>query len=77
MALPKNPLILFVMRYASRLRFPTLFLLTGAVFLADLVIPDMIPLGDEVLLGLGTMLLASLKKRPSERDSDGQPQKPA
>ncbi|MCP4006040.1 MAG: hypothetical protein GY725_17780 [bacterium] len=58
------------MRYAQGLRFPTLFLLTGSIFLLDLVIPDMIPMGDEILLGLGTMMLASMKKPPASPDEE-------
>ena len=53
----------FVRLYASRLRFPTLFTITAIVFVIDLVVPDLIPFVDEVLLALGTLLLAALKKR--------------
>jgi hypothetical protein len=52
----------FLMRYASRLRFPKLFALAGLVFLVDLFFPDTIPFADEILLGLITLLLGSLKK---------------
>ena len=51
-----------LMRYASRLRFPKLFVLAGLVFLVDLFFPDTIPFADEILLGLVTLLLANLKK---------------
>lgn len=50
-------------RYASRLRYPRLLLLTAALFAADLVFPDIIPLADEILLGLGTVVLATLRTR--------------
>jgi hypothetical protein len=53
----------FVRRYASGLRFPTLFTFTAIVFLIDLIVPDVIPFVDEVLLALGTLLLAALRKR--------------
>lgn len=49
----------------GRLRFPQLFLLTGGLFLLDLLIPDLIPLADELALGLVTLLLGSWRK---ERD---------
>ena len=49
--------------WAGRLRYPTLFWVTGALFLVDLVIPDFIPLADEILLGLATMLFANWKTR--------------
>jgi hypothetical protein len=55
----KNPLI----TWASRLKFPKLLLLTAGLFIADLIFPDVIPLIDEILLGLTTMVLASIKKR--------------
>ena len=58
----KNPLIAFLMRYLGRLRFPYLAALTAALFVIDLVVPDVIPLADELLLGLVTVLLAMLKK---------------
>ena len=52
-----------VARFAAGLRFPTLFGLVAGLFLLDLVIPDLIPFADEILLALGTLLLASLRKR--------------
>jgi hypothetical protein len=52
--------------YASKLRFPTLFKLTLALFLIDFFTPDLIfpfiPI-DEILLGLSAALLASWKNR--------------
>ena len=58
-----NPLIAPVMRWLSRLSFPRLFMLAAGLFVVDLVVPDMIPLADELLLGLGTLLLANWKRR--------------
>ena len=52
-----------LLRWARSLRFPTLFFVTAALFVADLLLPDMIPFVDELLLGLGTLLLANLRKR--------------
>ena len=51
------------MRFAAGLRFPKLLAITVALFILDLIIPDMIPFADEILLGLLSLLLASLKKR--------------
>lgn len=51
-----------VQRFAGRLRFPQLFLATLALFLIDLVVPDLVPFADELLLGLTTLLLGSWKK---------------
>ena len=52
-----------VQRFASQLRFPKLFAITLGVFVFDLLIPDLIPFVDEILLALVTALLGSLKRR--------------
>lgn len=52
-------------RFASRLRFPYLFLLIAVVFVLDLIIPDFIPFFDEILLGLVGVLLGTWKERKS------------
>jgi hypothetical protein len=52
-----------LMRFAAGLRFPKLLAITAALFILDLIIPDMIPFADEILLGLLSLLLASLKRR--------------
>jgi hypothetical protein len=49
--------------YASRLKFPYLFLLTLGLFLADLIVPDIIPFIDEILLGLGALILGLVRTR--------------
>lgn len=58
-----SPLLSPFMRFLGRLSYPRLFALTAALFAVDLVVPDVIPLADELLLGLGTLLLANWKKR--------------
>jgi hypothetical protein len=58
-----GPLLLPVMNWARRLRYPTLFKITAALFALTLVIPDPIPFVDEILYGLGTLLLANWKRR--------------
>ena len=63
----RNPIVAFISRFAAKLRFPQLFLITAALFLLDLVIPDVIPFADELLLGLGTLLLGSLRKRKANQ----------
>ncbi len=75
-----------VTRFAAGLRYPTLFMLVAGLFVLDLLIPDLIPFMDEILLALGTLLLAGLRKRrepppesgagvvePVERAISGQP----
>jgi hypothetical protein len=58
-----GPLLLPVMNWARRLRYPTLFKITVTLFAVTLVIPDPIPFVDEILFGLGTLLLANWKRR--------------
>lgn len=58
-----------LLRWGGRLRFPYIFLLTAIIFVADLAIPDVIPLADEIIIGLVTLLLANLKK-PSEKTEE-------
>ena len=58
-----NLLLAPVMRWLSRLSYPRLFLVAAALFVVDLVVPDFVPLADEILLGLGTLLLANWKDR--------------
>jgi hypothetical protein len=54
-----------VTRFAAGLRFPTLFGLVAALFVIDLLVPDVVPFIDEILLALATLLLGSLRKRRS------------
>ena len=61
-----------LMAFAGRLRFPYLFLITLVAFLLNLIIPDAIPFADEILLGLMTALLASLKKRGQDKKPQGE-----
>lgn len=58
-----NPITGSLLRWAEGLRFPRLAALTAGLFLLDLVIPDFIPFVDEILLGLGTLLLTNLRRR--------------
>lgn len=62
-----HPLIGPVFAYAARLRFPTLFLVTAALFVLDVLIPDLVPFADELLLGLGALLLSTWKRDRGEK----------
>lgn len=66
-----------LLRWAGRLRFPYLFLLTAILFLVDLFVPDAVPMADELIIGLIALLLGSLKKRgrgePPSDATDGKP----
>ena len=59
-----------LLRRAERLRHPTLFWITATLFVIDLLVPDVVPFADEILLGLGTLLLSRWRVRddPSRRD---------
>jgi hypothetical protein len=56
------PIIAALLKYADRLKFRQLFLLTASLFILDLLIPDIIPFADEILLGLLTLLFGSWRK---------------
>ncbi|MDO5505878.1 MAG: hypothetical protein Q4F49_06270 [Pseudoxanthomonas suwonensis] len=49
------------LNWARKLKYPALFKLVAALFVVTLVVPDPIPFIDELLLGLGTLLLAKMK----------------
>ena len=68
-----NPLLAPLLRFFGRLSYPRLFLLTAALFVLDVVIPDFIPFVDEILLGLGTLLLANWKTRKQPAASNKPP----
>ncbi len=63
-------LIPAITKFLGGLRFRNLFLLTAALFVATLVVPDVIPFADELLLGLATLLLARWKERKAPPAQD-------
>ena len=59
--------LLFVnvfLAFANRLKFRNLFYLTLALFVFDLLVPDFVPMIDEIILGLLTLVFANWKKEP-------------
>lgn len=58
-----SPLLAPLLAFARRLRYPTLFKVTIVLFVISLLVPDPLPFIDEILLGLGTLLLANWKDR--------------
>ena len=69
-----NPLLAPLMRYLSKLSYPRLFLVTAALWVVSLLVfPDPVPFIDEILLGLGTMLLANLRGRKARDVIDAPP----
>lgn len=72
-----NPLLAPLLGFFGKLSYPRLFVLTAALFVVDVVVPDFVPFADELLLGLGTLLLANWKKRkqpamPGKTPLDGE-----
>ena len=63
MTIPKRVAVGGILGWARKRRFPTLLLMTGGLFALDLVVPDFVPFVDELLLGLGTLILARWKDR--------------
>jgi hypothetical protein len=63
MTAPQRAVATGILAWARRRRYPTLLLTIGAIFLIDLVVPDVIPLVDELVLGLMTLALAQWKDR--------------
>jgi hypothetical protein len=59
-----NPMVGPLLGFLSRLSYPKLFMFTAGLFAVNLLIPDLIPFVDEILLGLGAMLLANKRKKP-------------
>ena len=64
--MPSRALLGFLLPRFAQLRFPRLFALTAALFVIDLLVPDVIPFADEILFGLATALLGSWRKRKTE-----------
>jgi len=63
-----RPVTTLVHRAFGRLRYPRLLVLTATLFVADLLVPDFIPFADEILLGLGTLVLTGLRRRHARDD---------
>ncbi len=52
--------------YANRLKFRNLFFLISALFIIDLLVPDMVPMIDEIILGLLAIILSNWKKNKAQ-----------
>ena len=59
-----------VQRFLERRRFPTLFLILAALFGANLVIPDAIPLIDELIMLVVTVIVGAFRERRRDRQDD-------
>jgi hypothetical protein len=60
---PKRAAVGGFLGWARSRRFPTLLAAAAGLFLLDLVVPDLIPFVDEILLGLATLILARIRDR--------------
>ena len=72
MSLPRRSVGTLLQRALGRLRFPWLFLLTVVAFVVNVIVPDPIPLMDEILLGLVGLLLGSLREERREVGRGGE-----
>ncbi|HSL18273.1 MAG TPA: DUF6116 family protein [Methylomirabilota bacterium] len=80
---PRSPLAALVEKLIPGIRFPWLLVILAGLLAVDLVVPDPIPLLDEVVLAVLTFLAASWRRRggdPSRPikdvtppDEDGEP----
>ena len=67
MSVARSGPVAVLVGFASRLRYPTLTALVALLFVADLFVPDAIPLADELLLGLATAALVAWKREKQAR----------
>lgn len=70
-----SPILLPLLEWARRLRYPTLFKITAALFTFSVLLPDPVPFIDEILFGLGTLLLANWKRRKNPVEPPALPRK--
>ena len=70
-----SAIVLPVLNWARKLRFPILFKITAGLFALSVLLPDPIPFLDELLLGMTTIVLANWKHRkdPAVIDSQDPP----
>lgn len=68
MTTPQRTLAAGILGWARTRRFPTLLAVTGTLFVVDLLVPDLVPLADELLLGLATLVFARWKDERGGKD---------
>ncbi len=59
----RSPIAALVQKFLPGMKFPALFAILAALFALDLVLPDPIPLFDEVGLAVLTILVGSWRSR--------------
>jgi Family of unknown function (DUF6116) len=60
-----------ILSYFEGLRFPWLVLVAAVLFVVNLLIPDPIPLVDELLMGLVMLALGRIRKPRSAMEGGG------
>lgn len=61
-----SPVAAFINRLIPGIRYPWLFAILAGLFAVDLMVPDPIPLLDEVVLAVLTFLVASWRTRQDD-----------
>lgn len=77
MGLGRGTVAAWIAKRLARLRFPTLFLVMGGLFLVNLVVPDVVPFFDELLMGLATAMLASLRLPKDQAEAAAERSEPS
>ena len=67
MAMNSNSLIGMFMAFANQLRFRTLFLVVTGLFIIEFLVPDFLPMIDEIILALLAIILANWKKERTRK----------
>jgi len=70
-----GPAQYFVERTVTRLKFPQAFAVFLVLFVLDLLIPDLIPFADEILLGLLAALFGMWREKVQPADGPKPPMK--
>lgn len=66
-----HPLTAPLVAFLGRLRFPVLFRIALALLLLSWLLPDPVPLIDEILTALAALILASLRKPEHDPSAAG------
>jgi uncharacterized protein DUF6116 len=69
-AMSSRALIAMFLNFASQLKFRNLFLVVIGLFFFNLLIPDFIPLIDEIILGLLAIVLGSWKSERKKQKEE-------
>jgi len=64
-----NPVLAPVLRWLGRLSYPKLFLVAATLFVINLFVIDPLPFVDELLLGIGALMISRRKRKPEPGDA--------